>query len=301
MSEARNHLDKVRAGYEWRHWDSADGLTLAARDYPGREDRPAIVCLNGLTRNARDFERLANRLTGEWRVVSPDFRGRGKSEYAKDPMTYLPPTYAADTLAMLDAFGIERFVAIGTSLGGIVTMLMAPALQGRLAGVVLNDVGPEIDPVGIGRIRGYVGKAQTYPTWLHAARALAEAQGHAYPTYALDDWLAMAKRLFRLNSAGRIVLDYDLKIAEPFRVAGNEIGGDLWPLFAGLADVPMLIVRGALSDVLSDKTVARMLREARAAEAVVVLDTGHAPTLDEPVAAAAIDRLLAKVGEPARA
>ncbi len=296
MSEARNH-----AGYEWRNWESSDGLTLAARDYAGRADRPAIVCLNGLTRNSRDYDQLAARLAGDWRVVAPDFRGRGKSEYAKDPMTYLPPTYAADTLAMLDALGIERFVAVGTSLGGIVTMLIAPQVSERLAGVVLNDVGPEIDPVGIGRIRGYVGKAQTYPTWLHAARALAEGQGHVYPGYGLDDWLAMAKRLFRLNSSGRIVLDYDLKIAEPFRVAGNETGGDLWPFFAAMADVPLLVVRGQLSDVLSEATVSRMLAEARRAEAVVVPDTGHAPTLNEPAASAAIDRLLAKAAEPANA
>ena len=296
MSEPRKH-----PGFEWRNWQSADGLTLAARDYPGRADLPAIVCLAGLTRNSRDYEPLAARLAGEWRVVAPDFRGRGRSEHARDPMTYLPPTYAADTLAMLDALGIGRFVAVGTSLGGIVTMLLAPEVGGRLAGAVLNDVGPEIDPAGLGRIRGYVGKAQTYPTWLHAARALAEGQGHAYPDFALDDWLAMAKRLFRLNSAGRIVLDYDLKIAEPFRVAGNETGGDLWPVFASLADVPLLVVRGALSDVLSEATVARMLVAARAAEAVTVPDTGHAPTLAEPAAAAAIDRLLARVAEPAGA
>ena len=299
MTDQRN-----RPTFEWRNWPSTDGLTLAARDYAGpntnRSNRPAILCLPGLTRNSRDYAALAERLAGEWRVVAPDFRGRGKSEYARDPMTYLPATYAVDTVAMLDALGIARFVAIGTSLGGLVTMALAAMLKDRIAGVALNDVGPELDPAGLGRIRTYVGKGQAMPTWLHAARALAEGQGHVYPGYDLEDWLAMAKRLYRLNSAGRIVLDYDMKIAEPFKVPGNEAPADLWSLFHGLDGVPLLVVRGALSDVLSDAT-ARRMAERGDAELVTVPDTGHAPTLGEPVAVAAIDRLLAKVAEPADA
>ena len=295
MTDQRN-----RASYEWRNWTSGDGLTLAARDYAGPAERPAIVCLPGLTRNSRDYKVLAERLAGEWRVVAADFRGRGKSEYAKDPMTYLPATYATDTVLMLDALGIDRFVAVGTSLGGLVTMALAATLKQRIAGTVLNDVGPELDPAGLGRIRTYVGKGQAFPTWLHAARALAEAQGHVYPGYGLEDWLAMAKRLYRLNSAGRIVLDYDMKIAEPFKVPGNEAPEDLWGLFHELDGAPLLVVRGGTSDVLSDK-VARRMVERPGAELVTVPDTGHAPTLSEAVAAAAIDRLLAKVAEPATA
>lgn len=300
MTDARNRPPQNRQTYEWREWISADGLTLAARDYRGRDDRPAIVCLPGLTRNSRDYKQLSERLAGEWRVVAPDFRGRGKSEYAKDPMTYLPATYAADTALMLEALGIGRFVAVGTSLGGLVTMALAATLKDRIAGAVLNDVGPELDPVGLGRIRTYVGKGQAFPTWLHAARALAEGQGHVYPGYELEDWLAMAKRLYRLNSGGRIVLDYDMKIAEPFKVLGNEAPDDLWALFHQLDDAPLLVVRGATSDVLSDPVARRMIERPHA-ELVTVSDTGHAPTLTEPVAVAAIDRLLAMVAEPASA
>lgn len=291
-------LPRNRPSYEWRNWTSADGLTLAARDYTGRADRPAIVCLPGLTRNSRDYTALAERLAGEWRVVAAEFRGRGKSEYAKDPMTYLPATYAADTAAMLDALGIGRFVAVGTSLGGLVTMALAATLKDRIAGAVLNDVGPELDPAGLSRIRTYVGKGQAYPTWLHAARALAEGQGHVYPGYALEDWLAMAKRLYRLNSAGRIVLDYDMKIAEPFKVPGNEAPEDLWGLFHELDGAPLLVVRGGTSDVLPDAVARRMVERPDAA-LVTVPGVGHAPTLSEPEAVAAIDRLLAKVAEPA--
>lgn len=293
-------LASNRPAFEWRNWTSADGLTLAARDYPGPVDRPTILCLPGLTRNSRDYEALAERLAGQWRVVAVDFRGRGKSEYARDPLSYLPATYAADTLAMLDALGIDRFVAIGTSLGGLVTMALAATIGDRIAGAVLNDVGPELDPAGLARIRNYVGKGQAMPTWLHAARALAEGQGATYPGYGLDDWLAMAKRLYRLNSAGRIVLDYDMKIAEPFKVAGNEAPPDLWGLYGALDASPLLLVRGALSDVLPEAVAKRMTQRA-GARLVTVPGVGHAPTLSEPVAAKAIDRLLAEIAEPVAA
>ncbi|MES2753909.1 MAG: alpha/beta hydrolase [Pseudomonadota bacterium] len=288
-------------GYETRHWTSGDGLKLAARDYlGGAPGRPAVICLPGLTRNARDYAVLAERLSPAWHVIAVDFRGRGKSEYAKDPMSYLPATYAADVTAMLDAFAVDRFVAVGTSLGGIVTMLLAPELGPRIAGAVLNDVGPELDPAGLGRIRGYVGRGAAMPTWLHAARALSETQGHAHPGYVLEDWLAMAKRLYRLNSAGRVVLDYDMKIAEPFRVPGNETAPDLWAGFKALAQAPLLVVRGELSDVLPTEVAAQMAAHP-GVELVEVTATGHAPTLDEPAAAAAIDRLLARVAEPVAA
>lgn len=291
------------AEYENRYWTSADGLRLHARDYPGPSAeagaaRPALVCLPGLTRNARDYHPLAARLAGAWRVITVDFRGRGESAYAKDPMSYVPATYVADVEALLGEFGIERFAAIGTSLGGIVTMLMAAAGPGRLAGALLNDVGPEIEAAGLSRIRGYVGRGSAYPTWLHAARAVAEAQGDVYPDWGLEDWLAMAKRLHRLNSAGRVVLDYDMRIAEPFRVPGNETGPDMWVALAALKGVPVLLVRGERSDVLGTRTAARMAVELEA-ELVTVPRVGHAPTLCEPVVEGAIDEWLARVADGA--
>ncbi len=285
--------------YENRYWWSNDGVRLHARDYAGSADRPPIICLPGLTRNARDFENVAARLAGEWRVIAVDLRGRGESGYAKDPMSYVPLTYVQDVEALLRELAIDRFVCFGTSLGGIVTMLLAGTARGALAGVVLNDVGPEIDPVGLGRIRSYVGKSNTWPTWMHAARAVAESNGDAYPDYDIEDWLGMAKRLYRLNSAGRIVLDYDMKIAEPFRVPGNEAGPDMWRALDQLKAVPTLLVRGGKSDVLAAGVAARMLAVLDHGDLVTVANVGHAPTLDEPDAAAAIDRLLARVVEPA--
>ncbi|MDN4630302.1 alpha/beta hydrolase [Sphingomonas sp. PsM26] len=286
--------------YENRYWWSNDGLRLHYRDYPGPADRPPILCLPGLTRNARDYHDLARRLSPDWRVIAIDLRGRGDSGYAKDPMSYVPLTYVQDVEALLRELDVARYVAFGTSLGGIVAMLLAGTARERLAGLVLNDVGPEISPEGLSRIRSYVGKSNTWPTWLHAARAVAEANESVYPDFQLEDWLAMAKRLYRLNSAGRIVLDYDMKIAEPFRVPGNEAGPDMWRALDGLKTVPTLLVRGATSDVLAANVAERMAGVLEQGDLLTIPATGHAPTLDEPDAIAAIDRLLARIAaEPA--
>ena len=278
-------------------WNAADGTRLHFRDSPGGvEGQPAILCLHGLTRNARDFTNLARRLAGAWRVVALDFRGRGESAAAKDPSSYVPLAYVDDVEGLLAALGIPRVVAFGTSLGGIVTMLLAARDGQRIAGALLNDVGPELDPVGLARIRGYLGKAAWHPTWMHAARALAESNGDVHPDFTIEDWLGMAKRLYRLNAAGRIVLDYDMKIAEPFRVPGNEAAPDMWPVFDALGGRPVLIVRGATSDILPAAAATKMRdRLGIDAELVTIPRTGHAPTLDEPEAVAAIDRLLARV------
>ena len=282
---------------EWSDgfWESSDGLKLHYRDYAGDASRPPILCIPGLTRNARDFEGVAARLAGDWRLICVDLRGRGESAYAKDPMTYMPLTYMQDMEALITALKLERFVLFGTSLGGLVTMLLATAGKERIAGALLNDVGPVVDTRGLDHIRSYVGRSQNWPTWLHAARFLAEAQGDRYPRWNLDDWLVYAKRLGRLTSAGRITFDYDMRIAEPFKASTGTGGGDLWAIFAALNGIPSLVVRGGISDLLSEETVARMLAENSAMQSVTVPDVGHAPTLDEPEAQAAIDALLARI------
>ena len=279
------------AAYDDCYWMSADGLKLHYRLYAGDESLPPVLCFPGLTRNARDFDALAARLAGRRQVLAVEFRGRGRSEYAKDPMTYVPATYVADVQALLAERRIGRFVAIGTSLGGIVTMLLAQAGAG-IAAAVLNDVGPEIEPAGISRIRGYVGKGSSCPTWMHAARALAEGNGDIYPDWHIEDWLAMAKRVYRLTSSGRIVLDYDLKIAEPFRTPGNEAGPDMWAALAALRTTPVLIVRGGRSDVLAQPGADRMVAALDQSELIVLPGVGHAPTLAEEALQAPIDALL---------
>jgi pimeloyl-ACP methyl ester carboxylesterase len=284
--------------YSDEYWTSQDGLKLHYRDYPARSERaakPPILCLPGLTRNARDFASLAGRLAGEWRVICPEMRGRGDSAYAKDSTTYNPAQYVADVTELLDRLGIERFVSFGTSLGGLMTMLMAARMPERIAGALLNDIGPEIEAAGLARIAGYVGQGRSFPTWMHAARALEEGQGAFYPDFQIADWLELAKRVMVVGGNGRIVFDYDMRIAEPFRAPQGAAPPDLWPALAGLKDKPTLLVRGGLSDVLSESTLARMAEALSKAEVLTLPRVGHAPTLDEPEAAAAIERLLAKV------
>jgi len=278
------------------YWQTGDGLKLHYRDYAGNDaGRPPIICIPGLTRNARDFEGVAARLAGEWRVICVELRGRGESGYAKDSTSYVPRTYLQDMEALIAGLGLERFVLFGTSLGGLITMLLAASGKERIAGALLNDIGPVMETRGLEHIRGYVGKSQNWPTWLHAARFLAEAQGDRYPLWKLDQWLVYAKRLAKLTSAGRIVFDYDMRIAEPFKLPAGEAGFDLWPAFRALAGIPSLVVHGEISDLLSAETVARMLAEAPGMESVTIANVGHAPTLDEPEAVAAIDRLLERV------
>jgi len=282
-------------GWTDGYWDSADGLRLHYRDYAGPADRPPILCIPGLTRNARDFEGVAERLAGEWRLICVELRGRGESGYAKDPLTYQPPTYLEDLEALIAELKLERFVLFGTSLGALMAMMLAAADAERVAGAMLNDIGPDLEPRGLDHIRSYVGRARDWPTWLHAARFIAEAQADRYPDWEIDQWLVYAKRLCKLTPGGRIVYDYDMRIAEPFKLVGPVAEVDLWPYFRALANVPLLLVRGELSDLLSVATAERMLAEAPNMEQVVVPRVGHAPTLDEPEAVAGIDRLLKRV------
>lgn len=278
-----------------RRWNSRDGLSLHYRDYPGPADRPAVLCLHGLTRNARDFEGLAADLAGTWRVVCPDMRGRGDSDYAKDSATYNGMQYADDVGALLAETGIERFVAIGTSMGGLITMILAMTGPERIAAAVLNDIGPEIDPAGLERIRGYVGQGRSFPTWMHAARSLHEMAETVFPDWTVEDWLVMAKRCMTLGSNGRVVFDYDMKIAEPMAQGEAAAAPDLWPAWQALAGRPLLVLRGETSDILAAATLEEMRKRVTEAETVTIPRVGHAPSLDEPQSRAAIRQLLARV------
>jgi pimeloyl-ACP methyl ester carboxylesterase len=194
---------------------------------------------------------------------------------------------------LLTELKIRKFIAIGTSMGGILTMLLAAAKPGRIAGAVLNDIGPDIEAAGLDRIKSYVGRSQSWPTWIHAARGVAEMQRSAYPAFGLEEWLAFAKRTCRLTAQGRIVLDYDMKIAEPMK--GDQPATDLWPMYRALGDAPVTILRGATSDILSEATLRRMVKELPGAKSVTVKGVGHAPILDEPEAVRAINALLGDV------
>lgn len=277
-----------------RYWISRDGLRLHYRDYDGPADRPPILCLHGLTRNARDFESLAQRYAGAWRVIAPDFRGRAMSDNDPNTSNYTPRTYASDTVQLLDEQGIAEAVFVGTSLGGLTAMVVAAIAPQRIAAAVLNDVGPELDSAGLERISTYVGKPLVFESWEQAADAFQGKYRHVHPRYREADWLRYAKRVCREGEKG-IELDYDVAIAEAFSKVISEPVRDAWPLLRALAGRPVLILRGESSDLLQPQAAEKMRDVLPGAELATIPDVGHAPDFEEPETIAAMDRLLQRV------
>ena len=277
-----------------RYWNSADGVKLHYRDHDGNRDRPPILCIPGLTRNARDFEPVADRFAGDWRVLSIDLRGRGGSAFDPDPTNYKPMVYVADILKMLDQLGIADAVFVGTSLGGICTMALALGDRERIAGALLNDIGPVVDKVGIDRIAAYVGKAARFASWDQAIDDTAVRLADVHPDYSRADWERFVRRTNRADGSS-IVADYDMAIADNFQSAASA--PDIWPLYQALDGRPVTILRGELSDLLSAEVATRMATALADVELVTVPRVGHAPSLDEPESLAALDRLLARVLE----
>lgn len=282
-------------------WRSRDGLTLFARDYRPDADstagppRAPVVCIPGLTRNSLDFVELGQWIAGSGRrVLAVDLRGRGESDRDPDPRHYQPPIYADDIAALLAAQSITRAIFIGTSLGGIVTMALALRHPQCIAGAVLNDIGPEIDPSGAARIRGYVGKAPPIPDWEAAIAYVKQTNGAALPGQTEAEWEAMARRAFRAGADGKLELRYDPQVLQPTSWLAERVGTWLaWRAFRKLARRgPLLVLRGAHSDILSPASVTRMRRAAPAMTCAEVPSVGHAPMLSEPAARAALQTYL---------
>lgn len=279
------------ASFISRYYTSADGLRLHYRDYPGPPNpRLTVVCIPGLTRNARDFEDVAPHLADRYRVICAELRGRGLSEYAKDPMTYVPPVYVRDIVALLDAAGLKQVALIGTSLGGIISMVLATVIPARLLGVILNDIGPELDPAGLARIGSYVGRTKPIQTWSEAAAAIEAIDSVVFPEYKGDDWLRMARRRFVETPDGGLRADYDTNISKPF--VANAKAVNLWPFFRSLRMMPALSIRGGHTDLLSVDIFEKMQAAVPRLKRVTVPNRGHAPYLDEPEARTAIDAFL---------
>jgi pimeloyl-ACP methyl ester carboxylesterase len=280
------------------HWyTSSDGLRLYARDYPGPEgsDLLPILCMHGLTRSSRDFEWIAAHLAKTRRVISVDQRGRGRSAYDPVAENYTPAVYVGDMFTLLDDLAIPRLMLIGTSLGGLMSMLMANMQPERLAGIVMNDIGPELDTAGLDRIKGYVGKGHEIRTWDDAVAQTRAINEVAFPTYSDDEWLRFTRGLYR-EVDGVPELAYDPAIARPMLDAdSNAVPPDLWPLFEGMTAIPMLLIRGAISDLLAMDCVEKMQAIAPGMLVTQVPDRGHAPMLDEPAAVEAIEKFLASL------
>jgi pimeloyl-ACP methyl ester carboxylesterase len=288
-------------GIAERRWTSLDGLSLFARDYApasGPANLP-VICLHGLTRNSRDFETLAPHVAaGGRRVLAIDVRGRGRSDWDPNPLQYNPAVYAGDVATLMAQAGVSRALFVGTSMGGLITMTLSALRPDLVAGAVLNDVGPEVGAAGLARIAGYVGGAPSVADWAEAAAYARATNGAALPDLTEDDWHRFARRVFREDPAGGLALDYDPAISEVFKVsptaAPSAAPPDLWPLFAGLAaNRPLLLIRGADSDILEAATAERMATAAPHMARVEIAGVGHAPTLEEPAAVAAIDAFLA--------
>jgi pimeloyl-ACP methyl ester carboxylesterase len=286
-----------------RYWTSADGLRLHGRDYApaSGEARLPVICLHGLTRNARDFEALAPHLAAQGRrVLALDVRGRGGSAWDPQPARYQPAVYAGDVLGLMDAAGIARACFIGTSMGGLITMALTAMRPLAVAAAALNDIGPDIAPAGLARIAGYAGKTAPVSDWASATEYARFTNQAAFPDYGEAQWAAFARRLF-VDKDERPALDYDPAIAQSFKPPEGQPAApspNLWPLFQGLAFAapqaprPLLLIRGALSDLLAPATAQMMRAMAPHMAFAEVANVGHAPMLDEPQALSAIDAWL---------
>ena len=287
------------SAYEERRWTSRDGLSLYARDYPaaGEGGRLPVICLHGLTRNSKDFEEIAPLIAG-WgrRVVVPDVRGRGQSDRDPNPKNYKPPVYARDVVEMMAGLSIDQAIFLGTSMGGLITMTLMAIRPKAIAAAILNDVGPAIAPEGIARILGYAGKKADISDWNDAANYVRQTNGVALPDFDDEDWHRFAQRTFRQGPNGP-ELDYDPAISVPLSKPPSKLA----PWIAGLLfrrlarKRPTLLLRGALSDVISSEIADRMQLQAPGMKRVDVPNVGHAPMLSEPVAVDAIDKFLRTV------
>ena len=270
-----------------------DRLTLYARIYDA--EGPPLLLMHGLTRNSADFEALAGHLAGKYKLIVPDQRGRGRSDHDPDPQNYTPAVYVADMFALIDGLGLGRMGLIGTSMGGLMAMMMAAIAPARFDSLILNDIGPAVEAAGLDRIQSYVGAIAPFASWQQAADHCRTVHGNSFPGYTAQDWLAFARHVCQERSDGTIGFAYDPAISDG--LSGSEqtvVPPDLWSVWDQLSALPALVIRGAFSDILSAATVAEMRRRHPANfSAVEIADRGHTPMLDEPEALVAIDRFYA--------
>jgi pimeloyl-ACP methyl ester carboxylesterase len=273
--------------YESRFVTAPDGLRLHLREYgPRLAPRLPVVCLPGLSRTAEDFDPLASSLAADAkaprRVLALDYRGRGLSEFDRDPENYTLAVELADVIAVLTACAAAPAIIVGTSRGGLIAMALAAVEPGAIAGVVLNDIGPEIEAKGLMRIKGYVGKLPQPKTFEEGGEILRRIADSQFPKLDAAAWLTLAKRGWR-EADGRLVPTYDPALAHSLAAfTPDQPIPTMWPQFDALASMPLFVFRGANSDILSEATVAAMQARHPAMELFEVADQGHAPLLAEP-------------------
>ncbi len=271
---------------EWRDifFSSQDGLKLYGRHYPAMgASEGAVVCLPGLTRNSKDFHNLAVALSaygiGPFDVYTLDFRGRGRSEHDRDWSNYTPFMELLDTIDFLTVEGIHKAAFVGTSRGGIVTMLLAALRPTAIAAAVLNDIGPVIDAQGLTRIMGYVGLTPVPASWSEAARMIRDMNKSFFPDVQNSDWLEIAQQWFNEHD-GKPAAGYDTNLARTFSTTDmTQAIPTMWPQFTALGRFPTLVVRGALSDILSVETFKEMAERHPMLASITIEREGHAPLL----------------------
>ncbi len=277
------------AGEPWREirYTSFDDLDLYARHYPAASDTlRSVICLAGLTRNARDFHTLATYLSTHpekpRNVYCLDYRGRGKSQYDRNWRNYIPFIELLDTLDFLTVQGLRKPGIVGTSRGGLIAMLMAALRPTALGPVVLNDIGPAIETRGMARIVRYVRRMPVPRNWADAVILLREMNERAFPDFTDAQWEEIAKDLFE-ERKGRLVRSYDRRLARALGTIDlSQPVPDMWPQFIALGQVPVFVIRGANSDVLSADTLETMTERHSNLRSLTIQDQGHAPVLKEP-------------------
>jgi pimeloyl-ACP methyl ester carboxylesterase len=263
-----------------------DGLRLHVRSYGSRvASALPVVCLPGLARTAADFHPLAAAMAADpvkpRRVLALDYRGHGQSEYDRNPDNYALPVALADLSTVLIALETAPAIFLGTSYGGFLLMMLAAWRPTAIAGVILNDIGPVIEPQGWVRIKGYVGKLPVPRNFEEGAEILRWWFDAQFPKLTRQEWIAFAQRTWRQHG-GRLLLDYDPKLTRTLQGADLQHLPTLWNQFDALARVPLMVIRGARSDMLASTTLQAMLSRRDEIEVVVVPDQGHPPFLDEP-------------------
>lgn len=272
------------------HFTTSDSVRLYFED---AGDGLPVLCLSGLTRNARDFDFMAPHLEG-LRLIRLDYRGRGQSDWSPDPLSYTVPREARDVVELLDHLGLDKVAVLGTSRGGIIAMILAATAKARLMGVALNDIGPELDAGGLDVIMGYLGKHPQAATLDALAAARKAAMEGSFPGVPLERWRQEVTHT-HVETAQGVKINYDPGLREAVIAAGAKGAPDLWPLFEAIAPLPAAVIHGVNSDLLTHDTVARM--EARMPDLIVahVPDRAHIPFLDEPEALDALRRWLGKM------
>ena len=275
------------------YFQTGDGLRLYARDYPGPGDSaPVVLCLHGLTRTSRDFQDLAPDLAAHFRVLVPEQRGRGLSDYDSDASRYTIIHYVQDTYRLLQSLEIEQVAVVGTSMGGLMTFALNALYPGLIVRAVINDIGPEIATEGLERIKSYVGSAGPFDDWASATAYLRSISAEIFPQWDEDQWDYFATQTY-VERKGKVVIDYDPRIVEPLKEEGADTETNtLWSMFSALAAVPTLLVRGALTDLLSERCVAKMRQHHQQFDVLTVPNVGHAPMLNEAGVSAAIQSFL---------